>query len=132
MLPQTDINITTLTMRGEARNQGNQGMIAVGCVIRNRVNKGGYGEGYIGVCLEPKQFSCWNQNDPNLKYMESLTEEDVGFQAALPLAMGIINDDISDITAGALNYYSGQAVPYWATGKIPCAIIGAFKFFRNA
>jgi len=36
--------------------------VLVGWVIRNRVEKGGwYGDGYAGVCLNPWQFSCWNE-----------------------------------------------------------------------
>ncbi len=58
--------IIGLTIYGEARGELVEGQIAVGCVIRNRMHlKPSKYKSYHEVCLEPKQFSCWNSDDKN-------------------------------------------------------------------
>jgi hypothetical protein len=55
----TDVQILALTLFGEARSEPIEGIVGVGCVIRNRVTAGldWWGEGYRGVCLAPYEFS---------------------------------------------------------------------------
>ena len=72
--------VMALTMAAEARSDGPAGMGAVGCVIRNRVeHPGWWGRDWLGVCLAPWQFSCWNPQtvgqppDGNWRWMESAT-----------------------------------------------------------
>lgn len=50
--------VVAKTLYGEARNQGEEGIRAVATVIYNRA-KGNISR-LAGVCLKPKQFSCWN------------------------------------------------------------------------
>ena len=60
------MNIVPLTIWREARGEGRDGMIAVAFVIRNRallVNKQ-WPDDPERVCLQKKQFSCWNDSDP--------------------------------------------------------------------
>jgi hypothetical protein len=60
--PLPDEAILALTLYGEARGEPIEGIIAVGCVIRNRVNdtKKRWPNTYRGVCLQPWQFSALN------------------------------------------------------------------------
>ena len=53
--------ILAKTLYGEGRNQGERGMRAIATVIYNRAK--GQRERFAGVCLKPKQFSCWNGVD---------------------------------------------------------------------
>ena len=46
----------------EARSEGEHGQRAVATVIYNRAH--GKVEKMEGVCLKPKQFSCWNGKTP--------------------------------------------------------------------
>ena len=71
-MSEQDVDVLARTIWGEARGEGFAGQVAVGWAIRNRVeadlgNDGKpdwWGEGYVGVCKAPWQFSCWNKNDP--------------------------------------------------------------------
>jgi spore germination cell wall hydrolase CwlJ-like protein len=61
-------NVLARTLWGEVRGEGLAGLVAVARSIRNRVDmelhNGGnpdFGEGYVGVCTKPCQFSCWEQ-----------------------------------------------------------------------
>lgn len=63
-----DVSVLAQTMWGEARNHGAEGMLAVGSVIKNRADSDRgltFGNGIRGVALKRKQFSCWNESDPN-------------------------------------------------------------------
>ena len=69
--------ILAQTMWGEARSHGEQGMLAVGWVIKNRASSGKgltFGHGIRGVALKDKQFSCWNAGDPNRDRMQKMNE----------------------------------------------------------
>lgn len=46
----------------EARGEGEHGQRAVATVIYNRAH--GKADKMEGVCLKPKQFSCWNGKTP--------------------------------------------------------------------
>ena len=53
-----DERIVALTLLGEARGEGVDGMYAVGCVVQQRAID--RKKRPATVCLQPKQFSCWN------------------------------------------------------------------------
>jgi hypothetical protein len=88
--PSTDLAVIDTfarTIWGEARGEGCLGMEAVAYVIRNRVrNPRWWGKDYSSVCLAHSQFSCWNQNDPNLPKLRSVTDTDLQFKVALDVA----------------------------------------------
>lgn len=70
---EKDRDILARTLWGEARGESLAGQIAVAWTIRNRVNDGNakswWGEGYVGVCQKPYQFSCRSKNAPNFAYL---------------------------------------------------------------
>ena len=43
-----------------------------------------WGEGYIGVCRKPWQFSCWNLRDPNYPYVSGARPIPPGATGASP------------------------------------------------
>ena len=68
-----DQQIIAMTILGEARNQKEEGMYAVGCVIQTRMGSTKTG---AQVCLKNNgkvwQFSCWNPKDPNRAKLRGL------------------------------------------------------------
>jgi N-acetylmuramoyl-L-alanine amidase len=132
--------ILALTAYGEARGEPIEGIVAVMSVIRNRVEENRFGSGYNGVCLKPKQFSCWNEGDPNKQLLEIAAESLLAGTQALPralelcilLAEGIVKNIIPDNTKGSNHYltkklYNDGSVS-WAKGKNPKALIGNHVF----
>jgi len=66
------------------------------------VRQGGWwGDEVAKVCRKPKQFSCWNQGDPNRAKMDGLELEDRAFARALSVAAGTWAGDMADTTKGA-------------------------------
>jgi N-acetylmuramoyl-L-alanine amidase len=79
-----DAKLLALTIWGEARGEGQQGMLAVGHVIENRMNSDRFGGSVADVVWKPKAFSCWNPSDPNREKMReiaALPKDSVEYQA---------------------------------------------------
>ena len=57
--------IVAMTILGEARGEGEEGMYAVACVIAQRSIA--WKRTPKQICFADKQFSCWNPKDPNRK-----------------------------------------------------------------
>lgn len=131
----TDREVVACTLWGEARNQGEQGMRAVACVIGNRWRTHyRRRQSAREVCLDPWQFSCWLKNDPNLPRMLAVARQpDAPYQAALALAEVLLQGSLKDITHGARHYFAVtlRRPPAWAAGKSPCAVIGDHLFFND-
>lgn len=137
----SDLEILTLTIIGEARGEPIQGQVAVGSVVRNRVNR--YHSSYVVECLKPKQFSCWNKNDPNYQMLIELAEELVNDQyftdpylvQCMYVAEGITSNQVLDNTHGALNYmttdlFFSKSKPSWAMNVTNAKTIGNQIFFN--
>ena len=123
------IRAVAATIWGEARGEGPDGMLAVGCVIRNRTQSPGWwGKDWVSVCTAPKQFSCWW--DKQGARVRSVDETDTRFLKCLEIARSIVDGSAADITGGADHYHTGAVSPSWSRGIKPVAIIGAHRFFR--
>lgn len=141
-----------LTAIGEARGDDADGSsleerVAVMCVIRNRVRAGRFGSNWGAVIFQPKQFSCWNDEDSNRALLLSLSD---GMKQQplqhLPqwlfalyaetygLAQLVYQNTILDHTGGATHYYAPAAMkpagsmPSWALGKM-FKQIGSQRFY---
>lgn len=135
---EQDRDILARTLWGEARGEGLVGQIAVAWTIRNRVNDGKpaswWGEGYAGVCLKPRQFSCWNKNDPNYAYLSGARLIPPGQLAQARRAADLVMSGAqADITAGATHYYSTTlpGPPAWAVGATRTLTLGQHLFFKG-
>jgi spore germination cell wall hydrolase CwlJ-like protein len=131
----TDREAIALTLWGEARNQGIQGLIAVACVLRNRLQRGTWGHTYVAVCLAPKQFSCWNIHDPNRRLLEALIGQPVTtsiLAVCYALADVLVHESIIHHVGAATHYYASSIPPpsWAATGEL-VATIGQHKFFEK-
>ena len=131
--------ITTLarTIYGEARDDGDKGMVAVAFVIRNRVWDNRWPSTVKEVCQQPLEFSCWKQDDPNKGVIEAVTMDDPAFLSAMTIAFQMIAGDLKDdLTNGANQYlttelYYGLRRPIWANELRVVATIGRHVFLAS-
>lgn len=139
-----DVDLLALTMFLEARSEPVEGIIAVGCNIRNRVQSGRFGgvvapKGtYKGVILDPKDYSCFNENDKQFEralYMAMHPSEwpyDPRMVEIRYLAAGIRHEAIRDNSNGSTHYYNPKVcTPYWEPDMVETARIGRHRFMKE-
>ena len=101
-MTHADYAMTALCLWREARGEGNTGMLAVACVIRNRVQK--HGSTYFAQVVKPWAFSSITAHgDPQLTAFP--TESDMQWIQAQLIAGNVIDGGVNDITNGATLYY---------------------------
>ena len=131
------------TLYHECRGEPVQGQIAVACVIRNRVQLSEqrprwWGVGWLGVCLQPWQFSCWNQyttvDNPAAmlpQFLDGLYAAGQDYVGSLLWAAnGVQDGHQADVTDGATHYHTTAVSPAWMTELTECCKIGAHVFYR--
>lgn len=106
---------------GEARGMLEEGKIAVGWSIKNRVLDSRWGDTYHEVILQPKQYSAFNDNDKNLKFVKNPLLSKTQMQAwheCYVIAGEVMNGKVDDPTSGANHYFSDYIdFPYWTKQK---------------
>ena len=137
--PPQDEDLLTLarTIYGEARSQKEPaaGRQAVAHVVLTRLRKRWRGATTITqVCRSNRQFSCWNNNDPNKPIIEAANRGiNPVFDQCYTFAEQVANGQLEDNTGDATHYYSETiARPNWA--KPPAkqtTQIGSHLFFKN-
>jgi N-acetylmuramoyl-L-alanine amidase len=131
----TDRDAIALTLYGEARGEGITGLIAVACVLRNRLRSKRWGHTYADVCLYPKQFSCWNVSDPNrarlLALLDSRSSDPVLAQC-YTLAEVLLQEPLIRQLADARHYFADSIdPPAWAASGTVVARVGAHQFLEG-
>lgn len=152
-----DLVILALTIWGEARGEPLDGRRAVAWTVRNRVEADLYqdgkvdwwGEGVAGVCLQPWQYSCWNQvhqgqsqRERMLRFLlaDDLSRAELTAEAAqnpivgecMAIAEEVLEGRVPDPTRGATHYYATWIPePKWAQGREPSALIGPHRFYAD-
>jgi cell wall hydrolase len=116
----TDEQLVALCIWREARGEMQMGKLAVGCVIRNRINANSFfGHDWRNVILKPYAFSSFNVNDPNA---DKWPEDDEADWLDCVQAAQDVMDDHPDVTNGALYYYSKPlTAPPHAWGPVRAA-----------
>lgn len=133
---ELEIDTLARTIFGEARGEPIKGLEAVANVVLNRVRisskKGRYwwGNGIIGVCQKPYQFSCWNRGDPSYQRLISVTDKNIHFATCLRIARRAVIGALKDNTKGATHYHADYVSPYWAKGEAPVITIGRHIFYK--
>lgn len=140
---ETNINeiaadVLARTLWGEARGEGANGMLAVACVILNRValaaampgGKYWWGNNIVHVCQKPYQFSCWNRCDPNFQKLQAVNETDPDFEVALRIARLAVSGKLQDEVNGATHYCAAGTNPYWAKSEMPVCTVGHHIFYN--
>lgn len=128
-----DVEILARTLWGEERSGSDAGLEAVAAVVMNRLAAPGHRFGHTvkDVCLEPKQFSCWNEGDPNRAKILALQDDDPVLARCRAIARRAVAGTVQDATNGALHYHAQSAKPVWAVGKQASAQIGGHLFYNN-
>lgn len=130
-----DLTVMARTLWGEARGEGVEGMQAVASVIRNRMRRGYRGKHTASeVCLDPFQFSCWNEGDANRRRLDRIDREpDAAYLQARDVATQVLAGGLPDSTRGALHYVAAtlRRRPHWLDGQTPCAVIGNHEFYNS-
>lgn len=120
------------TIWAEARGEPLTGQIAVAWVIKNRTLKPSrFGVGYEGVCLKPKQFSCWNADDPQRARLEQVDLDTPSLRRALGVALLVESGDLENPVGEADHYHTVDIRPYWAEEMTVVAIIGRHRFLKE-
>ncbi len=125
-------DVLARTVWGEARGEGVAGMAAVAMVVINRAKKPGWwGRGIEEICRRKRQFSCWNDDDPNRSKLATIGAEDRRFAQAMAIAELAQMGALADFTDGATHYHAREVLPKWAEGKDPCLRLGGHLFYRG-
>jgi spore germination cell wall hydrolase CwlJ-like protein len=114
--------IIALTLLMEARGEGIKGMMMVAQVINNRAIERGMS--LTQICLQPKQFSCWNGiNNSNLIYeLQSPKYSKLLLTKEGEIALGIAREMVIGFkpfsSEKKYNHYHNTSVsPKWAANK---------------
>jgi len=120
----SESEIMFLTIIGEARGEPIEGQVAVANVIMNRSK---IRKQYIkDVCLADRQFSCWNQNDPNRRILDILADEMMKgeynydkYKQIQWVVDGILSNKLKDNTKGRDYYmtnslFNSDSKPSWS------------------
>jgi spore germination cell wall hydrolase CwlJ-like protein len=135
--PEAAVDALARTLWGEARGEPLAGIEAVASVVVNRVAEaraGGrrwWGTDVVSVCRAPRQFSCWDEGDPNRPKLLAATAADPAFATCLRVARRAVAGLLADRTLGATHYHAEGAFPRWARGKLPSAAIGRHLFYSD-
>lgn len=136
-----------MTLWGEARGESLQAKSVVASVILNRASKPSWMDGMLplstplkdrvkAVCLQPKQFSCWNPSDPNSPKLWKPLDHDklVVWQECVLIAAASLDGLFRNQVMGADHYHSFPADekshwPKWADDKKLVTRIGKFFLY---
>jgi len=140
-----DLELLALTAYGEARGEGNAGMAAVLSVIGNRSGLSGFsdrnifsatGSLYKSIILKPRQFSMYNESDPQYqiilriaKNFSSHLQNNTLLRSAYSLANDLVAGNLPDSTKGATHYHAVSVSPYWAATLPYLTQIGNHIFY---
>lgn len=122
-----EADILARTLDGEARGEDDEGMRAVAHVINNRARNTGFYPSEIAQ--QDRQFSTWNQDDPNRERIQNLPTDDEGYQRARRIAVDVLSGRDEDPTGGATHYYNPSiANPDWSSSLTNNNTIGNHTF----
>ena len=118
--------VVALTLLGEARGEGFEGMAGVASVIQTRSIE--RHQTPQAVCLAPLQFSFWNVKHSDAEKAKLLASPQG--QNALHLARLVCANKMPDVVNRANHYHALSVSPKWAKDKALVALIKNHKFYR--
>lgn len=129
---QKEVTLLALCVWGESRGEKQEGKEAIANVVKNRwkLQRPEFGFTIRDVILKPKQFSCFNPNDPNRRLMRYFQNLD-NWMSCLEAARVVYEGLIADNTFGATHYCALECNPRWLKGMQETVRIGHLKFFKE-
>ena len=119
--PVADLSCMALNVYHEARNQGDEGMLMVMSVTKNRVASDAYPDSICDVVYQPYQFS-WVYENPSLAMAK--------FDEIFDFVVRHIDD--ADIADGSLWYHNHHIVhPAWADKLQVVAVVNDHTFYKK-
>jgi len=109
------LDLMARTILGEAGNQSPEGQLAVGAVIRNRLQSGRWGDTVEDVLFAPKQFEPWETRKEELM---GISTEDPKYKQAYQMSESLMNGTAEDPTGGATHFLNPEVVRQ-RSGKTP-------------
>ncbi|MCG7944909.1 MAG: cell wall hydrolase [Candidatus Thiodiazotropha taylori] len=122
---ETAVMCLAMNMYFEARDQGEEGMMAIAEVTLNRVESSEFPDNVCDVVWQHKQFS-WTHDGKSDK-MKNKKYADMTYEMAVDYMTGLE----TDITKGALYYHADYVKPYWSKRTEPVAVLGDHIFYKN-
>ena len=80
------------------------------------------------VCLQRKQFSCWNNKADGIKALEDTITEAKEHPRWI-IAQNILGKE-TNYTKGADHYHADYVTPYWAKSMEKTVVIGRHIFYK--
>ena len=130
-------HVLALTIFGEARGETLFGKIGVAHVVNNRCKDKRWPDTIQGVCIQPKQFSCWNESDPNFQLLLRKSKQGINYDPDLAwrecvwVAGGVIFGYLRDNTSGANHYHTKDVKPFWENQMTKVGEIDHHIFYRG-
>lgn len=127
-----EIACLALTIYYEARGESEQGKLAVGHVVMNRIRDARFPDSVCDVVREGGeqrhrcQFSWWCDG------LSDRPRDKPALRQSLRLAQAIYHGCLPDPTRGALWYHSTAVKPAWSGTSGPAKKIGRHVFYRGA
>jgi len=133
-----DLSLLTALVYGEARSQKIDGKIAVAfCAKHRKDDPKRWPDTWAGVILQPKQFSCFNEDDKNfdgvLRALDTYqSAHDIAWRECKAAAFLVLHGWHRDNIYGCNHYHAiwMNRVPYWASDRVPLITIGEHRFYR--
>lgn len=128
-----NVFLLALCIYREARGEDDQAKLAVGCVVRNRVqHPSWYGKTWFEVITKPYQFSSFNRGEVNSIVFGDANDR--AWRKCVDVAVQVLQD-APDPTGGATYYYDKSLdrvnkPPKWAAEFVHTCDIGAFHFYK--
>ncbi len=136
MITLEDILIVTRTIFGEASSEPYAGKVAVAHVIINRTTRRTNDADHTlaATALRHRQFSAWNEDDPNRDRLLHVTPNDPVFRKCLRATLEAIDEP--DPTQGSRHYMTtarrAKGWPRsWGPPQEPVIQIGNHLFYNS-
>lgn len=128
VIDPVDYMTIALTLWREARGESLTAKRAIYWVIQNRVRDTRWPDTAYSVCLQPKQFSCFNRTDVNSTLWPY--ERNISDWHAWLDCRAVLADPGPDPTRGANHYHHKAITPSWHDAKKITARIGNHIFLK--
>lgn len=128
----TETEILARTIYGEARSGDVEDATAIACVILNRVGYRNWPNNVADVCLQPLQFSVWNETDAGrARMLRAERGKTAWFDQCWQIAEQALKGGLTDKTRTSTHYHTRAVAPRWSKGKTPCYETQGHIYFNN-